>query len=854
MKGKSIGKSIKLFLFVSSIGLIILGFVVFSWMGMEMSNKSEAAVDEISDIYMSEMSSQLQKKFEAVIDLYLAQLDGVIKRVEAEEFDYKRSLRQELELSAEIRDFKFMGLYTEEGDCDLIYGEPVKVSNQDEFFRMIGNDDTRISSGVNASGEKLFLLGKTVDYPMKDGNISDALVVGVPVDILENMLALDEKEAILFSHIIAEDGDFIIRSGEAYRDSYFERILAEFEVTKGKTPEQYAEEIKDAIVKKEDYSTAVTVKGGKQHLYLTSLSHSEWYLLSIMPDGRLDDAVKRMGDARQRIMLTAGGIMLAAAFIIFIMYYKMSQKQMAELNEARKEAVRANRAKSEFLSSMSHDIRTPMNGIVGMTAIAQANIGDTLRVRDCLGKIALSSKHLLGLINDVLDMSKIESGKLSLNMQLVSLRDTMNNIVNIAQPQVKAKDQHFDVFIQNVQTENVICDNVRLSQVLINLLSNAVKFTPEKGEVNVYMEQEDSPKGSEYVRCHFRVKDNGIGMTPEFQQEVFEKFVRERKEQVDKTEGSGLGMAITKAIVDLMDGTIELVSAPNQGSDFHIILDFERADVQEEDMILPPWKMLVVDDDEDLCHRVVSSLKEIGIDAEWASDGRTAVKMVENRHLKNDGYQIVLLDWKMPDMNGLEAAKKMRKHLGDNVPILIISAYDWSDIEEEAREAGAQGFISKPLFKSNLFLGLKPYMIGLEEEKPVKEEKQMQFSGKRILLAEDNDLNWEIAEAILREVGFWLERAENGKICVEKFNQSEVNFYDIILMDIRMPVMNGYEATQNIRALEREDAGLPIIAMTADAFSEDIQRSKECGMNEHIAKPLDVNQLMQVLDRYLNHN
>ena len=527
---------------------------------------------------------------------------------------------------------------------------------------------------------------------------------------------------------------------------------------------------------------------------------------------------------------------------------------MADLHEARKEAVRANRAKSEFLSSMSHDIRTPMNGIVGMTAIAQANIGDTLRVRDCLGKIALSSKHLLGLINDVLDMSKIESGKLSLNMQLVSLRDTMNNIVNIAQPQVKAKDQHFDVFIQNVQTENVICDNVRLSQVLINLLSNAVKFTPEKGEVNVYMEQEDSPKGSEYVRCHFRVKDNGIGMTPEFQQEVFEKFVRERKEQVDKTEGSGLGMAITKAIVDLMDGTIELVSAPNQGSDFHIILDFERADVQEEDMILPPWKMLVVDDDEDLCHSVVSSLKEIGIDAEWASDGRTAVKMVENRHLKNDGYQIVLLDWKMPDMNGLEAAKKMRKHLGDNVPILIISAYDWSDIEEEAREAGAQGFISKPLFKSNLFLGLKPYMIGLEEEKPVKEEKQMQFSGKRILLAEDNDLNWEIAEAILSEVGFWLERAENGKICVEKFNQSEVNFYDIILMDIRMPVMNGYEATQNIRALEREDAGLPIIAMTADAFSEDIQRSKECGMNEHIAKPLDVNQLMQVLDRYLNHN
>lgn len=854
MKSNSIGKDIKLFLVVSIIGLIVLGFVVFSWMGMEMNNKSESSINEISNIYMSEMSSQLQKKFEAVIDLYLAQLDGVIKRVEAEELDSTESLRKELELSAEIRDFKFMGLYTEEGDCDTIYGEPVEVSNQEEFFRMIGNDDTRISSGFNASGEKLFLLGKAAEYPMKNGNVSDTLVIGVPMDSLENMLSLDEKEAILFSHIITEDGNFIIRSGEAYRDSYFERILAEYEVTNGKTPEQYIEEMKDAMAKKADYSTVVVVKGHNQHLYLTNLSHSEWYLLSVMPDGRLDDAVKRMGNARQRIMLTAGGIMLAAAFVVFALYYRMSQNQMTELNEARREAVRANKAKSEFLSSMSHDIRTPMNGIVGMTAIAQANISDTLRVRDCLGKIALSSKHLLGLINDVLDMSKIESGKLSLNMQLVSLRDTMNNIVNIAQPQVKAKDQHFDVFIQNVQTENVICDNVRLSQVLINLLSNAVKFTPEKGEVKVYMNQEDSPKGSGYVRCHFRVKDNGIGMTPEFQQEVFEKFVRERKEQVDKTEGSGLGMAITKAIVDLMDGTIELVSAPNQGSDFHITLDFERADVQEEDMILPPWKMLVVDDDKDLCNSAVSSLKEIGIDAEWALDGMTAVKMVEKRHIENDGYQIVLLDWKMPDMNGLEAAKKMRKHLGEDVPILIISAYDWSDIEEEAKEAGAQGFISKPLFKSNLFLGLKPYMIGLEEEKEDLEEKQMQFSGKRILLAEDNDLNWEIAEAILSEVGFWLERAENGNICVEKFNQSEVGFYDIILMDIRMPVMNGYEATQNIRALEREDSDLPIIAMTADAFSEDIQRSKECGMNEHIAKPLDMNQLMQALDRYLNQN
>lgn len=852
MQDSSIGRRTKRFLFAGISGLIILGFAVFLWMGMEINTKTEDAINEISNLYMSEMSNQLQRKFETVIDLQLAQVEGVVKRIEKEEFEDDESLRRELKLSAEIRDFKFMGLYTEEGECDIIYGEPVEVSDENEFIGMLGSDDIRISSGFNTSGEKLFLLGKAAEYPMRNGDVSDALIIGMPIDTLEEMLALDEQEAILFSHIITGDGAFIIRSGEAYRDSYFERILEEYEVYNGKMPEQYVQEMKAAMEARQDYSTVAIVNDRRQHLYLTNLQHSAWYLLSVMPDGLLEEAVMRMGSQRQTIMLIAGGIMLAAIFALFMLYYGMSQRQMKELDEAKKEAVRANKAKSEFLSSMSHDIRTPMNGIVGMTAIAQTNINDTMRVKDCLSKIALSSKHLLGLINDVLDMSKIESGKLSLNMQLVSLRDTMDNIVNIAQPQVKAKNQHFDIFIQNIQTENVYCDNVRLSQVLINLLSNAIKFTPEKGCIKVYMEQEDSPKGSNYVRCHFRVKDNGIGMTPEFQQDVFEKFAREKKEQVDKTEGSGLGMAITKAIVDIMDGTINLESAPNQGSDFYITLDLERADVKEEDMILPPWRMLVVDDDQDLCHSAVSSLKEIGIEAEWALNGKTAIQMVKEHHKNNDDYQIVLLDWKMPDMNGLETAKAMRKHLGDDVPILIISAYDWSDIEDDAREAGAQGFISKPLFKSNLFLGLKPYMLEIEEEETESEEKQMQFRGKRILLAEDNDLNWEIAEAVLSEVGFELERAENGKICLEKFNQSEPGFYDIILMDIRMPVMNGYEATQKIRALERQDADLPIVAMTADAFSEDIQRSKECGMNEHIAKPLDMNRLMQILDRYLN--
>ena len=424
-------------------------------------------------------------------------------------------------------------------------------------------------------------------------------------------------------------------------------------------------------------------------------------------------------------------------------------------------------------------------------------------------------------------------------------------IVNIVQPQIKSKRQHFDIFIQNIFVEDVYCDSVRLNQILINLLSNAMKFTPEEGRINVYLTQEELPEETGRVRCHFRVKDNGIGMTDEFQKKIFESFSREDSMRVQKTEGTGLGMAITKYIVEAMGGTIELKSEQGKGSEFHIALDLEKATVLEEDMILPAWNMLVVDNNEDLCRSAVSVLKEIGVDAEWALDGRTALKMVENRHREHQDYEIVLLDWKMPGMDGVEVTREIRKLLGDEVPILIISAYDWSDIEEEARAAGAHGFISKPLFKSNLYLGLSHYINGVQEETEESIEPLHDFSGKRILLAEDNDLNWEIANEILSSAGFELEWAENGQICVEKFEQSAVGTYDVVLMDIRMPILDGYGAARAIRALDRPDANLPIIAMTADAFSEDVQRCLESGMNAHIAKPIDINNLIQHLQEYL---
>ena len=844
-------KKTKRFLLVSMSCLVLLCVLIFIWLSSAMTGKSEEAINEVGKIYMSEMSMQLQQKFDAITMSWISQVEGIIRRTPPEENQYGQKMLDELALGASVRGFEYLGLYTFDGECEDIYGGPVSFYSEEEFQSTI-EEEKKIISGYDAEGEKLLFLTIDAEYPMKGGKDSDMLVAGLPMSQLEAALVLYEERSMVYTHIVRKDGGFVVRSGEAFRDNYFDRLLETISSESEKSPEEYIDEIQTAMEENGEYSALVISDDTHRHIYCAPLSNSDWYLVSVMPYGVLDDAIMHLSDERQKKMLTAGAIILAALLLIFIFYYRMSQQQLVELDKAEKAATSANKAKSEFLSNMSHDIRTPMNGIVGMTAIAIANIQDTARVQDCLKKISLSSRHLLGLINDVLDMSKIESGKLSLNIDILSLRDVMENIVNIIQPQIKERRQHFDIFIENIESEEVCCDGVRLNQVLVNLLSNAIKFTPEEGTINIYLYQEASPAGDSYVRCHFRVKDNGIGMSQEFQREIFETFSREDS-KVHKIEGTGLGMAITKFIVGMMGGTIEVESEQGKGSEFHVTIDLERATIQDADIVLPPWRLLVVDNNEDLCRSAASVLKGIGVQAEWVLNGREALQKIEENHRKNADYEIILLDWKMPDMNGLETTRGIRKIVGDDLPILIISAYDWSDIEEEARAAGAQGFISKPLFKSNLYLGLSRYVEGMleDDEQETNAEKELDFGGLRILLAEDNDLNWEIAEDILTDVGFEVEWAENGQICVDKFKQSELGYYDAVLMDIRMPVMNGYDAAKAIRALDRPDARLPIIAMTADAFSEDIQRCLECGMNEHVAKPIDIEKLMKLLKRYL---
>ncbi len=835
----------------SMVAALVFCIGVFSFLAISLNHKTADQITEVGTIYMSGMSEQISRHFETLIELRLDQVETIVKTNSEKDSVYGAEFLEKLADGGKVRDFAFLAFYDKNGKFEMIYGDPVELVDPEPFFNSIVEGKHKAAVGMNSSDEKVVMLGVPAAYPMSDGNKSMALIAGLPASYISEMLSLDEDETLVYSHIIRKDGSYVIRSADAYRNSYFVRIKELFDELDGKNAEKYIAELQEAMAQREDYTAVLQIGDERRHLYCTPLSYTEWYLVTVLPYGALDETIKQFGWDWMYSVLGSCSLILAILLLVFSWYYRLMRQQIKELAQAREEAVQANIAKSEFLSNMSHDIRTPMNAIVGMTAIALTNIDNRQQVQNSLKKIALSSKHLLGLINDVLDMSKIESGKLTLSVDRVSLREVMESIVSIIQPQVKAKNQQFDIFIHDVEVENVYCDSVRLNQILLNLLSNALKFTPDGGQIHVSLYEEISPKGEDFVRVHFDVKDNGIGMSEEFQKRIFESFVREDNARVKKIQGTGLGMTITKYIVDAMGGTIKVESQLEQGSTFYVTLDLEKALVEENEMILPEWKMLVVDDDEQLCETAANSLKEIGVRADWVLDGLTAIRVVEEHHEKHDDYQIILLDWNMPDMDGIATARELCKRLGDDIPILLISAYDWNEIEAEAREAGISGFIAKPLFKSTLYHGLKSFFDGTPEdsEKNLEEDK---FTNTKVLVAEDNDLNWEIANELLSELGLDLEWAENGKICVEKFEQSPVGYYAAILMDIRMPVMTGYEAADAIRASKRVDADIPIIAMTADAFSEDVQKCLTHGMDAHVAKPIDVSLVARLLKKYIN--
>ncbi len=817
-----------------------------------MSRKSNKAINEVAQIYMSGMNEQMSRHFQTVIQLRFDQVSGIVSVVSVDNNE-KEKLYEELVYRTKVRNFDYLALCSTEGDFQTLYGQSIQPLNPAPFVEALVRGEQRVALGSDSAGNIVVLFGvDATDYPMQDGSMSTGLVAAVPLEYIIDFLSLENEEQLIYYHIIRPDGSFVIQNDNTELWYFFEQLQKQLNATANElSVENSIKEFGAALKNHDEYSTTFEVNGETLQIYGNPLPCSEWYLVSVMPYSILNKNVDALENLRIFMVGLACASILIFLSLIFIRYFFITRSQVYELEKARQTALEANKAKSEFLANMSHDIRTPMNAIVGMTAIATAHIDDQKQVQNCLRKITLSSKHLLGLINDVLDMSKIESGKLTLTTEQISLKEVVEGIVNIMQPQVKTKRQTFDIHVENILTENVWCDGVRLNQVLLNLLSNATKYTPEGGSIQLSLSEKKSPKGENYVRIHIKVKDNGIGMSPDFLKKIYESYSRADGARIHKTEGAGLGMAITKYIVDAMEGTIDIKSELDKGTEFFLSFDFEKAVAEEMDMVLPSWNMLVVDDDELLCETATDTLKSIGIKAEWTLSGEKAINLVIQHHKKRDDYQIILLDWKLPGMNGIQVAKEIRRNLGDEVPILLISAYDWSEFEAEAREAGISGFISKPLFKSTLYHALRQYMDA-ETENDQTLNPNIDLSGRRILLAEDNELNWEVAKELLSDLGVELDWAEDGLICLDKFQRSPEGYYDAILMDIRMPHMTGYEATKAIRGLNHPNAlSVPIIAMSADAFSDDIQHCLECGMNAHIAKPIDDIELTRLLKRYL---
>ena len=555
-------------------------------------------------------------------------------------------------------------------------------------------------------------------------------------------------------------------------------------------------------------------------------------------------------------VIAIGSEVEGRAKYILVLSDRTADKQVNQaLSNAVAAAETANRAKSTFLSNMSHDIRTPMNAIIGFTTLALSNINDTERVKDYLGKTLASSNHLLSLINDVLDMSRIESGKIHLEEVEVNLSDVLHDLKTIVSGQIFAKQLELYMDVMDVTDEDIYCDKTRLNQILLNLLSNAIKFTPAGGTVSVRVRQL-AGKVRGCGQYEFRIKDNGIGMSQEFAQKIFEPFERERTSTVSGIQGTGLGMAITKNIVDMMGGTIEVQTAQGKGTEFTVCVPMRAQTEQrpvEKITELEGLKALVVDDDFNTCDSVTKMLVKVGMRAEWTLSGKEAVLRARQSIEMSDAYHAYIIDWRLPDMNGIEVTRRIRS-LNDDTPIIILTAYDWSDIEVEAKAAGVTAFCAKPMFMSDLRETLMS-ALGQKQTDAAQgllPDKNADFKGKQILLVEDNELNREIAQEILREYGFLVDTAENGAVAVEKVSTAAPGSYDLVLMDVQMPIMDGYTATRKIRALDDPArAKLPIIAMTANAFDEDRRNALESGMNGFLSKPIVIGDLVQELHKIL---
>ena len=657
----------------------------------------------------------------------------------------------------------------------------------------------------------------------------------IPIDVLASKWVFPSEK---YSHaqisIIDKEGNYIIK-GKSFKNSNFFEFYKSYNHINKDDLENLNSDIHETGM-----FTMQNSKAEKCLIVHVPVNTSfDWTLLTYSP---MEDITRSNIDWLLVIGVSICLIILLSFDLIVIMMFNRT------LATAAQEADYANKAKTDFLSTMSHDIRTPMNAIIGLTTIAENNVKDPQAVSDNLRKIKLASNHLLTLINDILDISKVERGNISLSPVTFSIVDSAENLVNISQPMVRQKNIDFRFRSKNIKHEYLFADQLRINQIFINILSNALKYTPENKQVYVDLTEYPSFKQG-CIKLEYKVADTGIGMPQSFMEVMYEPFIRQTDSRINSIQGTGLGLAITKKMVDIMGGKIYCESVEGKGTTFTVTLDIVVSSKAEAEQKLPPLEILVIDDDEVLLETACDTLMALGTNPEIAESSDTALTKLLAKKQEGKSYNVIILDWKMPGINGLELTKKIREIAGNDISILLVSAYDWTQIEEDAKKAGVNGFISKPLFRSSLFKKISE-VLGLQESSAAQEENNSDLADMNILVVEDMDVNWEVISTLLEMYGIKSQRAENGKIAVDMLRNIQPTDFDVVFMDIQMPVMNGLDATREIRKLANPfAAGIPIIAMTADAFSENVAECLKAGMNGHIAKPIDINNVLKELKK-----
>lgn len=825
-----------------AVGILVVVVVLTTiWLLYSSRDTSEKAVYGVSSLYLEELTTQQSHQLTETLQSYIQQVQTIAQTLQTVDFQTPESLRIFAERMKAVNRFDLFVFVDREGNVRAGEG----AENQRFAFLSGGLSQPQAFISPLNQEENLLLVCVPVDGWELEGAPLSAAVMGVRSSSVSRHLSLDQENKRSFSNVVLPDGSYVIRTPHEHLETsgnVFEALSRSAVFEDGGL-----ERWKEDLAAGRSGMAAYRLQNLLHYTYYKPVEGTDWFIMTTLHYDLISDNVDVIRTTLTRNSLLQLFLVLLVIAALFAVYRSMEARNQ-RLHIEKIQAEESSRAKSTFLSNMSHDIRTPMNAIIGFANLALKNVENTEKTRDYLGKILASSSHLLALINDVLEMSRIESGKIELEETPCNLPRILHELNSIIQGQVQDKQQELLMDALDVADEDVWCDKLRLNQIFLNLLGNAIKFTPPGGKISVRIEQKPGTRDGwgNYV---LRVKDNGIGMSAEFAKKVFLPFEREQTSTVSGIQGTGLGMPITKNIVDLMGGSIEVETAPGEGTEFIVTLPLRlQGERREPERIamLEGVRALVADDDFDACDAAARMLSRLGMKPEWTMYGKEAIMRAKQSVDQGDPFGLYLLDWRLPDVGGVEIARQIRE-MGQTVPILVASAYDWNAIEDEARSAGVSGFCGKPLFLSDLQIALSKAMgqqVILPEEQDAV--PQTHFSGKRLLLVEDNDLNREIAIEILTEAGFRVDEAENGRAAVERIQSG--GQYDLILMDIQMPVMDGYAATRAIRAMtDLPMSNVPIIAMTANAFDEDKKAAIAAGMNGHIAKPLHLPTLFDTL-------